>query len=157
MNLSMTNIGGWPASSMRTYVNTDIYNALPSDLKSKIIETTVVSGRGYNDSSTNFTTTDKVYLLDAKEIHGTSFTSSYHTAKNSERQLDYYLIKKITSSNYSDAIKKDLNGTESFWWLRTAYWSSNNYNFFGINVGGNWSYSNASSSTGVSPAFRIAE
>ena len=49
------NVGGWPASSMRTYVNNDIYNALPSDLKSKIIDTTVVSGHGSTSGETNFT------------------------------------------------------------------------------------------------------
>ena len=30
MNSTNTNAGGWPATSMRTYVNNDIYNALPS-------------------------------------------------------------------------------------------------------------------------------
>ena len=46
MNSTDTNVGGWPASAMRTYVNETIYNALPSALRSGIINTTVVSGRG---------------------------------------------------------------------------------------------------------------
>ncbi len=39
-----TNVGGWPATSMRTFVNNDIYNAIPSEIKNAIIDTTVVSG-----------------------------------------------------------------------------------------------------------------
>ena len=37
------NIGGWSASEMRTYVNSDIYNVLPTELKNGIINTSVVS------------------------------------------------------------------------------------------------------------------
>lgn len=33
MNSSNTNLGGWPAALMRTYVNSEVYNALPSELK----------------------------------------------------------------------------------------------------------------------------
>ena len=62
MNAVSTNSGGWAASDMRTYVNSDIYNALPTDLKNGIIDTVVVSSHGSNDSN-NFTSTDKLYLL----------------------------------------------------------------------------------------------
>ena len=61
MNDTATNVGGWPATSMRTFVNNDIYNALPSEIKNAIIDTTVVSGHGANDTA-NFTSTDKLYL-----------------------------------------------------------------------------------------------
>ena len=61
------NKDGWPASAMRTFVNNDIYNSLPSDLRSGIVETTVVSGYGSSDSA-NFTSTDKLYLLSPMEV-----------------------------------------------------------------------------------------
>ena len=61
------NIGGWPNASMRTFVNNDIYNSLPADLKNAIIDTTVVSSHGSSDTS-NFTSTDKLYLLAPGEI-----------------------------------------------------------------------------------------
>ena len=69
MNDTTTNVGGWPASGMRAFVNNDIYNALPSDLKNGIINTTVVSGHGSTSGETNFTSTDKVYLLSPVEIY----------------------------------------------------------------------------------------
>ena len=147
------NNDGWPASSMRSYLSTDIYNALPADLQSAIIETKVVSGHGKDDSA-NFTSTDKLYLLDAREVYGASFTDSYNTSKDSERQLDYYSAQGVTSGNYSGAIKQ-LNGSNSFWWLRAAS-SNNNYNFYNVNHTGDWSSNNAFITLGVSPAFRIA-
>ena len=153
MNSTATNVGGWPASSMRSYLSTDIYNALPADLQSAIIETKVVSGHGKDDSA-NFTSTDKLYLLDAREVYGASFTDSYNTSKDSERQLDYYSAQGVTSGNYSGAIKQ-LNGSNSFWWLRAAS-SNNNYNFYNVNHTGDWSSNNAFITLGVSPAFRIA-
>ncbi|CDA59911.1 conserved domain protein [Clostridium sp. CAG:524] len=49
MNNTDTNVGGWPASKLRTYLNNDIYNAIPSEIKNAIIDTTVVSGHGSNN------------------------------------------------------------------------------------------------------------
>ena len=146
------NIGGWPASGMRTYVNSDIYNALPSELKNGIINTVVVSGHGTKDSS-NFTSTDKLYLLDAKEIYGDSFTNQYNTAKDSERQLDYYSSQNVTTSNYSGAIKQR-NGSNDYWWLRSPY-STGNTIFCGMSNNGDWRRDRSNITSGVSPAFRI--
>ena len=153
MNSTATNVGGWPASSMRSYLSKDIYNALPADLQGAIIDTKVVSGHGSSDSA-NFASTDKLYLLDAREVYGTSFTSSYNTSKDSERQLDYYSAQGVTTSNYSGAIKQR-NGSNSWWWLRAAY-SDYNYFFYSVGTGGDWHGNFAINTNGVSPAFRIA-
>jgi|GEM_PF-3493009 len=121
MNSTNTNVGGWPASEMRTYINSDIYNALPNYLKSQIIDTTVVSSHGSTDTA-NFTSTDKLYLLSTKEVwgkEGTSNTIDYDTAEAETRQLDYYKNQGVTTSAYSGAIKY-LNGTANRWWLRSA-------------------------------------
>ena len=147
------NKGGWEYSEMRTYVNSDIYNALPATLKNAIINTTVVSGHGSNDSA-NFTTTDKIYLLDAKEIYGDSFTSQYNTAKEYERQLDYYKNNNVTTSSYSGAIKQR-NSSNYYWWLRSVY-STNYDSFFVVYYYGRWNFGNSIGTGGVSPAFRIA-
>ena len=151
MNSSSTNVGGWPASSMRRFVNNDIYNSLPSNLKNGIIDTTVVSSHGSSDSS-NFTSIDKLYLLAPKEIYSDGYLSS-DTAKYLTRQLDYYKKEGVTTSNYSKAIKM-YNSTATIWWLRSAV-SSGDCNFFTITTGGNWSGINAYTAFGVSPAFRI--
>ncbi|MCI7558923.1 MAG: dockerin type I repeat-containing protein [Clostridium sp.] len=153
MNDTGTNVGGWPASSVYTFVNNDIYNAIPDEIKNAIIDTTAVSGHGNTSGEENFTSIDKLYLLSPKEIY-TNFSSSWDSAKDSTRQLDYYKNLGITTDNYSGAIKK--NGTSATnWWLRAATTIYNiSFNSVGINGGYNGD-TYAGSSYGVAPAFRL--
>ena len=159
MNSTETNVGGWPASSMRTYVNTDIYNALPTELKNGIIDTTVVSGHGSTAGETNFTSTDKLYLLSTHEVwedvdgNTSSGIDYYDTAYNNTRQLDYYAGLNVTTSSYSGAIKHN-NGSNAWWWLRSAK-SDKSSNFSAVGYIGYWYYNSANATYGVSPAFRI--
>ncbi|MBR1936802.1 MAG: hypothetical protein IJ842_03810 [Bacilli bacterium] len=159
MNSTSTNVGGWPSSSMRLYVNTDIYNALPTELKNGIIDTTVVSGHAASTGETNFTSTNKLYFLSTHEVWEDVDGKKYDgidyrdTAYNNTRQLDYYAGLNVTTSNYSGAIKQR-NGSNYWWWLRSAY-SYYAYAFYSVDNNGFWSYVSASNPLGVSPAFRI--
>jgi len=154
MNSKSTNVGGWPASEMRTYVNNDIYNALPEELKTKIIDTYTVSGYGQNDSP-NKTSTDKLYLLSTSELWAGG--ESNDTARNLTRQLDYYEKLGVTTDNCSGAIKQ-YNGSNAYWWLRSAYFSLDD-DFYRVlsdgNSEGDWYGIYAIADFGVSPAFRI--
>ena len=156
MNDTDTNVGGWPSTSMRTFVNNDIYNAIPSEIKNAIIDTTVVSGHGSTSGEENFTSTDKLYLLAPGEVWSdwkTSRGASYDTAKDLTRTLDYYTSIGVTTSNYSGAIKK--NGTSaSAWWLRVAN-SIGNDTFYDVYSDGDWFRNGANYTYGVSPAFRL--
>ena len=177
MNDTYTNVGGWPASSMYTFVNNDIYNAIPDEIRNAIIDTIVVSGHGLNDAA-NFTSTDKLYLLSTAEVWADTVSSSSiinkldeksvilplaadisfcgvecDKARDVTRQLDYYKNLGITTSNYSGAIKK--NGTSaSSWWLRAANFETL-HNFFAVISNGGLDNANASDSYGVAPAFRL--
>ena len=155
MNDTRTNIGGWPATKMRTFLNNDIYNSLPSSLKNGIINTTVISGYGSVDTS-NFTSTDKLYLFAPKEIY-TDWTVENHSygdkAINITRTLDYYSGLNVTTSNYSGAIKKRRNNADN-WWLRNACYNYNT-NFYIVSHNGVFSTGVAEYTYGVSPAFRI--
>ena len=155
MNDTATNVGGWPASSMYTFVNNDIYNAIPSELRSAIIDTTVVSGHGSTSGETNFTSTDKLYLLSTAEVwsQGSSNTISNDTARDVTRQLDYYKNLGTSTSNYSGAIKKSGASLDN-WWLRAAN-SNNATSFFSVNSYGGWYGSDARATNGVAPAFRL--
>ena len=148
------NGGGWPNSSMRTFVNNDIYNSLPSEIKNAIIDTTVVSSHGKEDAA-NFTSTDKLYLLSTAEVwsQGSSNTIKNDTARDVTRQLDYYKNLGTSTSNYSGAIKK--NGTSAdYWWLRAAVFSTPSF-FLIVNNHGGWYSTNSDISRGVAPAFRL--
>ena len=151
MNDTNTNVGGWPASSMYTFVNNDIYNALPDEIKNEIIDTTVISGHG-KSSTENFTSTDKLYLLSTAEVwaQGSSNTISDDAARDVTRQLDYYKNLGTSTTNRSGAVKK----SGYAWWLRVAN-SSDNNNFYRVNNRGDWSNNNASTTNGVSPALRL--
>ena len=147
------NKDGWPKSQMKTFIDNDIYNSLPKELKSAIITTETVSGHGSEDVN-NFTSPDKLYLLVPKEIYS-DWSNQYDTARDKTRQLDYYKIKGVTTSSYEAAIKKDSAGTAAWWWLRSS--SSNTANGFGVvGTNGDWSGdAGAGTAAGVSPAFRI--
>ena len=161
MNSSKTNVGGWPATSMREYINGTIYDALPNDLKSAIIPTKAISGHGSRSGETNFESTDKLYLLSTHEVwedvdgNTSDGIDYYDKAYNNTRQLDYYHNLGVTTSNYSGAIKKNSSNNASFWWLRSAD-SNNTTNTFYIVVNtGNWNHTVSTTTIGVSPAFRI--
>mgnify|MGYP004551000819 CR=1 FL=1 len=183
MNDTATNVGGWPASEMYSFVNNDIYNSLPNDLKNGIIDTTVISGHG-NDSGdeSNFTSIDKLYLLSlaevsvntisspntkeqknlkiislpAPDLYGPGKDTKYDSAEDVTRQLDYYKNMGVTKNNYDGAIKK--NGTNAdWWWLRTAASTSSGIFLSVGRISNTSSISgyNAFNTFGVSPAFRL--
>ena len=156
-NSTATSVGGWKDSEMRTYINGAIYNALPSELQNVITTTKVISGHGNTPGETNFETQDKLYLLSLYEIYedGTSRPiSEYDTSYNNTKQLDYYKNQGVTTSSYAGAIKQ-YNGSNLYWWLRSAYSSDTDY-FLYVYTDGIWDYAGANTSYGVSPAFRIA-
>ena len=157
MNSTDTNVGGWPATSVRTLMNGGYFNYLPSDLQKVIIETKAISGHGRDDKNLNredgnWESTDKLYLLSPHEIWEDVSSNSYlkkdDTAYNNTRQLDYYKSKEVTTDNYSSAIKN------STWWLRTAAYNLNSY-FIGVTIDGYFGSIDAVDEVGITPAFRI--
>ena len=156
-NSTATNVGGWKDSELRTYVNGTIYESLPSDLQNVITSTKVISSHGSTSGENNFETQDKLYLLSSEEIWGDFASSSfakYDTTVGTSRQLDYYKNQGVTTSSYAGAIKQ-YNGSNSYWWLRSANSNSAN-SFLYVYFNGYWGSYVAGSSIGVSPAFRIA-
>ena len=150
------NVDGYPASEMYTYIQNDIYNALPEDLRNVIIPTTVVSSHGSTEGEANFVSKDNVYLLSTKEVWGkedTTKTINNDTAEAVTRQLDYYSNLGVTTANYSGTIKK-LDGTANCWWLRSAA-SNLIYYFYRVANYGGWDYIFATDTHGVAVAFRI--
>ena len=142
------NKDGWPKSQIKAFIDSDIYNSLPNELKSVIIDTKTVSGHGKEDTD-DFTSLDKLYLLAPKEIYS-NWSEQYDSARNKTRQLDYYKIKGVTTKRTASAVKND-----SRWWLRSA--DSRTINgFYGVTSGGGyWNGTNAYYTDGISPAFRI--
>lgn len=149
MNITNTNVGGYPESAIFPYVTNTVYDALPEEIRNSIIPTTVVSSHGSDDTD-NFTTPNqKLYLLSAQEIFGNHNYSVYDSASTSTRQLDYYRF------NNTDANRiKKYQGSTTIWWLRSSY-TSNNGVYAIVSTGGSTGYNYASAINGVTPAFRI--
>ena len=176
------NKGGWEYSEMRTFVNNDIYNALPSEIKNSIIDTRVISG--YNSEvgdTARFSTTDKLYLLAPMEVYRTNYEPrSSMTVDNllyeNTRKLDYYVNTCMGTDGVCKYARKCVSSINCYnnqyqvWWLRgvlsgTYYKNNTNEKFTAFSVsnlysGGGDSYlwsvdAHNESSVYVSPAFRI--
>ena len=146
-----TNVGGWPNSDIRTYVNGTVYNAFPEPVKSAILDTRVISGHGTTSGETNFTSTDKVYLLSIIEIYGSLPNSSYDTLKDDQtRQLDYYKEHGVTNTDNLSVVSKSNSSGTFPWLLRSVMF--NNW-WWLITDGG--SMQADSNGYPVSPSFRI--
>ena len=115
MNNTNTNVGGWPASDLRLYINETIYDSIPNELKNAILNTKVISGHGYTDGENNFISVDKLYLLSPKEVQ---YDTRFDSAADNTRVLDYY-----KTDSDSKRIKYNSKGYPAYWWLRTAYYS----------------------------------
>ena len=152
MNSNGSNVGGYASSNMRTYLNADIFNSLPSQLKDVIVDTYVVSSYGSEDNN-NFTSTDKLYLLSARELDDTDSTfPSKDTSYYNTRQLDFY----NNCDNIYVCNKKMFGSNYDYWWLRTATYGTD-YAFAVVRGGGSIGFyaDTASVNEGVAPAFRI--
>ena len=164
MNSTSTNVGGWSSTEARELANGVYFSYLPSDLQKVIIDTNVISGHGSSDTNAsradgNWESTDKLYLLSAHEVYedGISISiSTFDTAWNNTRQLDYYKARNVTADgHWSSAMKwYNINEMAYWWWLRAAN-STNNSFFFSVNSYGHWTATNASNNSGFAPAFRI--
>ena len=156
INSTSTTRGSWSATTIRTFVNNDIYNLLPTDLKNGILNTNVITGHG-NSEGNNSTSTDKLYLLSPIEIYG-SVSTTYDSAINVTNQLDYYKQNNVSLNSYDSAIKNTVvsggTGGADAWWTRTPAQMMDGQFMMVTNTGNLYS-TYLTQQLGVSPAFRI--
>ena len=143
MNSSNTNSGGYPASAMKTYVETNIYNKLPSDLKAIVAPVKKKCYTTYNSASSLSEANYNVWLLAEAEV----FDSVSYTVGSGEG------TKYPIFTDNASRVKK-VNGSANFWWLRSAFSSGSTY-FVIVYSDGYVNYSNASSSIGVAVGLCI--
>lgn len=137
MNSSNTNVGGYPASAMKTYVETNIYNKLPSDLKAIVAPVKKKCYTTYNQASSLSEANYNVWLLAEAEV----FDSVSYTVGNGEG------TKYPIFTDNASRVKK-VDGSAAAWWLRSARSNASAYFVFVASEGGVGSY-DASSSRGV--------
>ena len=145
MNSSDTNQGGWGNSQMRSYLNSTIYNTLPSDLKSVIIQKTHMHTRG-NKQTTVISVSDNLWLPTEWECVGNGNLSG-DTA-------NYNKHYSVFSTNAS-RIKKIVGSTSAdIWWLASPLQNYSEY-FCRVSATGGIGDNVASGTRGVALCLRI--
>lgn len=97
INHKLTNVGGWEKSELRANMNSgEIWNLMPIDFQSKVEAVTkMTDNKGGGSAAAPTATTDKLFLLSATEIYG--------NVQSDGVQYEYYKVKDVTVSSYSDA------------------------------------------------------
>ena len=132
--------GGWEHSDMRTYLKGTIKPLIPETVKNAIVPVTKVSATYTGGAIVvdGQTTTDDVWIPSNHEIISTNtlFEST---------GVVYDVIFKASASRI-----KNRNGSESWWWLRSA---NNPYSFRSVRNNGNGGSKDAHIDNGIALGF----
>ena len=140
MNRVWTNKGGWEESVMRRYLNEEVIELLPDELREIIKPTKIVQVWDGKRRETE----DKLFLLSRTQVFGKH--ENYEAIEPSDSQIDIFKSPR-------ERVKECEEVEGAFWWLRSP--GSNNSNTF-CNVGPDRTvYCGAHNSFGVAPAFCI--
>lgn len=137
MNEHGGNKGGWNKSDLNKYLNTDIFDLLPDDLKAVIKERVITQKQGNKE----YTASCKLWCPSYKEI----------TGRNNETDVDDVHFPLF--SDERSRVKQVGEGT-MWYWTRTPYTGSTN-GFVFVSTGGNSNNYNATTSGGVAFGFLI--
>ncbi len=137
MNSTAINAGGYPASAMKTYVETNIYDKLPSDLKTLVAPVKKKWYTTYNDANSLTESNYNVWLLSEMEVSG---TNTYTIGNGEGTKYDVF-------TDNASRIKR-VNGTADWWWLGSCGRGGSDY-FVCVRFDGVVSFGSASSLQGV--------
>ncbi len=119
MNSTATNKGGWASSSMRTFLNENVFPALPQRWKGMIKTVEVLSSAG--EMLTDILSSEnKLFLFSAAEVGLNSTATPYAQEVDSEAETTTFALFTSNASR----VRATFNGTgttQSGWWLRSPY------------------------------------
>jgi len=137
----------WETSTLRQYLNEDFYNTFSDEEKTRIAETK--NHKNINpwfSTKEGSPTNDKIFLLSLGEVVKYFGDSGWL----SNRPED---ARRIDDQFNSERIAKEVDGTDSWWWLRSPGFYGLNAAY--VNIGG-WIYvdgNNVNLYGGVRPAL----
>lgn len=143
MNSTNTNAGGYPASAMKTYVETNIYDKLPSDLKALVAPVKKKWYTTYNQASSLTEGNYNIWLLSEAEVFD-SVTQTIGTGEGTK----YPIFTDGASRT------KKVSGANNVWWLGSCY-SGFNFSFAVVDSNGGATGDTASNSFGVAAGLCI--
>ena len=161
MNDEKANDGGWEASDMREWLNSDFWELLPDDLRGCVkVAVKRTNNKGLvekeGDTSAVTATTERLWLLSMGEVYGRglTFTSGDDfpldaTYDNEGVQYQLYAGRGASTLNYGFCKKE---GADRSWWLRSPC-APYSRGFHRVGSGGDWFGSDNHHAFGVSPGF----
>lgn len=145
-----SNTNDYANSTIHSYLNSTFLNLFESNIKNAIKQVKLPYRKGSGTSTTVTSGSNglsaKIFLLSATE---TSFSFSYMPSGEGA-ELAYF---KGCADNSSDSKRvAKLNGSATYWWLRSPSCS-----YFGgalyVHSNGGWNYGGCSNSCGIRPAL----
>lgn len=136
MNEKRTNTGGWRYSDMRKYLNKDVFNLLPNELKAVIADREIKQ----IENGEELISTDKLWLLSLAEIAEDGY-------KVDKDDVHFSLFKDERSR------VKQQDGKTAWYWLRSPNTSTTSFRV--ITGSGNAISSSVSNLNGVAFGFLI--
>lgn len=145
-----SNTNDYANSTIHSYLNSTFLNLFESNIKNAIKQVKLPYRKGSGTSTTVTSGSNglsaKIFLLSATE---TSFSfSSMPSGEGAE--LAYF---KGCADNSSDSKRVAyLNGSATFWWLRSPYCNNFSYALY-VDSNGDWNGNGCSGSCGIRPAL----
>ena len=145
-----SNTNDYANSTIHSYLNSTFLAMFDSNIQKAIKQVKLPYRKGSGTSTTVTSGSNglsaKIFLLSATE---TSFSFSYMPSGEGA-ELAYF---KGCADNSSDSKRVAyLNGSATYWWLRSPY-CSNFFSALYVLSNGDWNYSGCSSSYGIRPAL----
>jgi hypothetical protein len=145
-----SNTNDYANSTIHSYLNSTFLAMFDSNIQKAIKQVKLPYRKGSGTSTTVTSGSNglsaKIFLLSATE---TSFSFSYMPSGEGA-ELAYF---KGCADNSSDSKRVAyLNGSATYWWLRSPYCSDFS-NALCVSSNGDWSLSNCSNSCGIRPAL----
>ena len=145
-----SNVNKYESSDIHTYLNNTFLNLFESNIKDAIKQVKLPyrqnGGSGGTDRTGANGLSTKIFLLSGYEVGWTTSDNSYFPVDGAK--LDYF----TASSGGNSKRIAYLNGSATFWWLRSPYTVNTNYVWV-VDSNGNYNYNGASSSYGIRPAL----
>ena len=137
-------------STIHSYLNSTFLNLFDSDIRDAIKQVKIPyrknGGSGGTDQNGANGLSAKVFLLSGYEVGWTTIDNQYFPVDGAK--LSYFESGTGTSANNKRIAK--LDGSASFWWLRSPYQSGNVWR---VRPNGHYDSSNASYSNGIRPCI----
>ena len=146
-----SNTNDYANSTIHSYLNSTFLNLFESNIKNAIKQVKLPYRKGSGASATVTSGSNglsaKIFLLSATE---TSFNFSSYMPSGEGAELAYF---KGCADNSSDSKRVAyLNGSATYWWLRSPYCSFFSYALYVVSSG-DWDGNYCSSSCGIRPAL----